>query len=64
MKKLVAIFVFCFVILSAASQEEIPIPGPMQQKWQEAELVAIFHYDLHVFDGEKYNQAKNRIRSN
>jgi alpha-L-fucosidase len=24
-------------------------------------LVAVFHYDLHIFDGEKYNQQKNRI---
>ncbi|GGW48252.1 alpha-L-fucosidase [Arenibacter certesii] len=23
-------------------------------------MVAVFHYDLHVFDGEKYNQQENR----
>lgn len=39
----------------------IPIPTQAQLDWQNAELVAVFHYDLHVFDGKAYNQAKNRI---
>lgn len=42
-------------------QEEIPLPTKAQIKWQEAERVAVFHYDLHVFDGEQYVQARNRI---
>lgn len=48
---------------SLYGQEEpsIPLPTPTQLKWQEAELVAVFHYDLHVFDGKAYDQAKNRI---
>jgi alpha-L-fucosidase len=40
---------------------EIPIPTPAQINWQEAELVAVFHYDLHVFDGKRYIQSENRI---
>lgn len=39
----------------------IPIPTQAQLDWQNAELVAVFHYDLHVFDGKPYNQAKNRV---
>ncbi|MCQ2173697.1 MAG: alpha-L-fucosidase [Bacteroidales bacterium] len=46
--------------------EENPAPVPAvptesQLKWQEAELGAIFHYDIHVFDGRRYVQADNRI---
>lgn len=39
----------------------IPLPSPAQVMWQEAELTALICYDLHVFDGKKYNQAHNRI---
>lgn len=39
----------------------LPVPTPAQLNWQKAELVAVFHYDLHVFDGARYNQAYNRI---
>ena len=39
----------------------VPLPKPAQITWQEAELTAVFHYDLHVFDGKQYNQAYNRI---
>lgn len=39
----------------------VPLPTKAQLEWQEAELVAVFHYDLHVFDGKKYNQAENRV---
>lgn len=38
-----------------------PVPNHRQLAWQEAELGVVFHYDLHVFDGKKYNQAENRI---
>ena len=34
---------------------------PHQLKWHEAELGAVFHYDLHVFDGIRYGQGNNRI---
>lgn len=43
------------------SQNSYPIPASHQIKWHEAELGVIFHYDLHVFDGKKYNQTTNRI---
>lgn len=38
-----------------------PIPNKKQLAWQEAEMGAVFHYDLHVFDGKKYSQKDNRI---
>lgn len=41
--------------------DSIVKPSPHQIKWHEAEMGVIFHYDLHVFDGEIYNQATNRI---
>ncbi|MDX8340688.1 alpha-L-fucosidase [Draconibacterium sp. IB214405] len=59
-----------FVVLflsNAVSQKlpressEIPVPTQAQVNWQNAEMVAVFHYDLHVFDGKKYVQRENRI---
>lgn len=48
--------------VSAQSRElQLPLPTKAQLAWQNAELTAVFHYDLHVFDGKKYNQATNRI---
>lgn len=47
--------------LEICAQHNVPIPSSSQLKWQNAELTAVFHYDLHVFDGKKYNQAVNRI---
>ncbi|AEI49020.1 alpha-L-fucosidase [Runella slithyformis] len=44
-----------------AQVHDFPKPTPSQMAWHEAELGAVFHYDLHVFDGKKYNQAYNRI---
>ena len=53
-------FISIFLSVCASSQT-IPVkPSASQQKWQEAELGAIFHYDLHVFDGERYVQTDNR----
>jgi hypothetical protein len=37
-----------------------PVPNERQLAWQEAELGALFSYDLHVFDGKKYIQSRNR----
>lgn len=42
-------------------RQDVPRPTPAQQAWQEAGLGVIFHYDLHVFDGKKYDQRSNRI---
>lgn len=39
----------------------VPVPHQAQLVWQNAELAAIFHYDLHVFDSVAYNQTLNRI---
>lgn len=45
-----------------AQQSEIIVPKPYQLKWHEAEMGAVFHYDLHVFDGIRYGQGNNRIQ--
>lgn len=45
----------------ARAEDSIPLPNKTQMLWQDAELTALFSYDLHVFDGERYNQPKNRI---
>lgn len=55
-----SLFLFCSVC-SFAQQQDIPVPKPHQLKWHEAELGAVFHYDLHVFDGIRYGQGNNRI---
>ncbi|SEJ77615.1 Alpha-L-fucosidase [Cyclobacterium xiamenense] len=61
--KLRSILVMCFLIygLKSWGQADVPLPTHAQLEWQHAELAAVFHYDLHVFDGKAYNQAKNRI---
>jgi len=56
-----SLFLMSSVISSAQSSGEVPIPTSAQLDWQNAEMVAVFHYDLHVFDGKKYNQRENRI---
>ena len=55
------LFVLLILAVSAVAQPHIPLPTPIQQTWQDAELTVLISYDLHVSDGEKYNQAKNRI---
>jgi len=57
----ISLFSLLIIIKATAQNEVVPIPTPAQLAWQEAELTAIFHYDLHVFDGVKYNQKQNRI---
>lgn len=52
---------FCTKETAATEVDSLAIPSQAQLTWQDAELVAVFHYDLHVFDGKKYNQAYNRI---
>lgn len=69
----VAVFVFCgLLVANETAQKEIidlkiPTPRAPQLAWQNAELVAMYHYDLHIFDpaGEphqRYNQTQNRLR--
>jgi len=38
----------------------MPIPTAAQLAWQRAELGIVFHYDLCLFVGERYQQATNR----
>lgn len=60
-----SILLIAFILLVAhqfaKGQTRLPLPNERQLAWQKAELGVIFHYDLHVFDGEKYSQGKNRI---
>ena len=51
----------CISLGWAEEKTSVPLPKPAQITWQEAELTAVFHYDLHVFDGTQYNQEYNRI---
>ncbi|TDN95909.1 alpha-L-fucosidase [Sunxiuqinia elliptica] len=50
-----------YIAFVPVKQQKRPVPNKCQQAWQEAELGAVFHYDLHVFDGKKYGQGGNRI---
>ena len=60
--KLLGFVLIAMLCLGAnAQQKAIPKPNKQQLAWQEAELGVVFHYDLHVFDGEKYGQGNNRI---
>jgi alpha-L-fucosidase len=54
--------VLCVFLFSEVSaQTDIPVPNKKQMAWQEAELGVVYHYDLHVFDGQKYRQGDNRL---
>ncbi len=55
------ILLICLVTTSNKMEARVPIPTASQLAWQQAELGVVFHYDLHVFDNKKYNQAENRI---
>ena len=58
---LISSLLLCGSMVSVfAQKKEMPVPTPAQLVWQDAELTAVFHYDLHVFDGKKYNQVYNR----
>lgn len=59
-KKIFLLFSNLITVLLLHSQN-IVLPNERQVNWQKAELGAIFHYDLHVFDGKKYNQTTNRL---
>ncbi len=50
-----------FNTFSQSGNYTFPVPNKQQLAWQEAELGVVFHYDLHVFDGKKYGQGRNRI---
>ena len=54
-------FIISFSSFSQTKKYPFPVPNKQQLAWQEAELGVVFHYDLHVFDGMKYGQGRNRI---
>lgn len=60
MKRLYLHILFLALGLNTIAQH-IPAPNERQLAWQQAEFGVVFHYDLHVFDTSKYNQASNRI---
>ncbi len=55
------ILLICGITTFIKIEAQVPVPTPSQLAWQNAELGVVFHYDLHVFDNKKYNQAVNRI---
>ena len=61
MKKYFSALVLLNLVIVFLQAQEITIPKPHQLKWHEAEMGAVFHYDLHVFDGIRYGQGNNRI---
>ncbi|WP_339706295.1 alpha-L-fucosidase [uncultured Kriegella sp.] len=50
-----------YIVTRPVEQQRIPLPNKRQLAWQQAEMGAVFHYDLHVFDQVKYGQGNNRI---
>lgn len=65
LKRLVSMWLVLWPVLcllaSEKKENDIPVPSKAQMEWQDAELTVLISYDLHVFDGKKYNQAYNRI---
>ena len=53
MHYLLLFFISFLFLLSSNVIAQRPIPNHRQLAWQEAELGAVFHYDLHVFDNER-----------
>jgi alpha-L-fucosidase len=50
-----------YIVFVPVKRPVMPLPNKRQLAWQEAELGALFSYDIHVFHGKKYNQKENRI---
>ncbi len=50
-----------YIVFIPVKENKLPVPNKRQLAWQEAEMGAVFHYDLHVFDGKKYRQGGNRV---
>ncbi|MBK9390105.1 MAG: alpha-L-fucosidase [Bacteroidetes bacterium] len=61
MKTKFLILLLLISTVSGIAQVQIPLPTPIQQAWQNAELTVLISYDLHVSDREKYHQPQNRI---
>lgn len=60
-RKSVWLLAWLIGVMASYAQQTVVVPKPHQLKWHEAELGAVFHYDLHVFDGIRYGQGNNRI---
>lgn len=50
-------FILLLLFASSENYSQLPVPTASQLAWQKAELGIVFHYDLHVFDGKKFDQA-------
>lgn len=50
------VYSFHSVVLAQDSLINIPKPIAAQIKWQQAEMGVLISYDLHVFDGKRYEQ--------
>lgn len=61
MKTKFLILIILISTVSGIAQGQLPLPTTVQQTWQNAELTVLISYDLHISDGQDYNQAKNRI---
>ncbi len=59
--KVVFILLICSITTFTKIEAQVPVPTSPQLAWQQTEIGVVFHYDLHVFDNKKYNQAVNRI---
>ncbi len=59
--RLFSLLVVIGTFIQVFPQSTIVTPKPHQLKWHEAEMGAVFHYDLHVFDGIRYGQGNNRL---
>jgi len=63
--RLITLLALIFVkaeVFAQKAEPNIPKPNTAQLAWQQAEMGAVFHYDLHVFDGKKYEQ--NGVQGN
>lgn len=56
------LLIFCLLCsITTWAQQPVITPKAIQLKWHQTEMGAVFHYDLHVFDGIRYGQGNNRI---
>ena len=52
MKRITLFLYALFVNVFILKAQDVPLPTAAQLTWQDAELVALFSYDLPVFDGK------------
>lgn len=62
MKRKMLFLFTLFINIFILKGQDVPLPTAAQMTWQDAELVALLSYDLHVFDGKNYVQSNNRIQ--